>query len=264
MSPQALLPLQASWKHVHSYVHIPLSKINDVIPSALSQEYIDKYGPYAHFSICSVGDDYHCEGHAFDKNGKCVCGAEKPVEEVTLEETYGNRNATMVFLSKPNKDFEVILEAPSLMGTNQFVKWEYRPLNGTEWSDLVSTPVVGFIIPDSLRVNAVYESLTEPKLTLKAEHYESDGLLFTMQYVLPKGWKATNAAVVYGDNHMLRYMEVVRSHTLWATFELTDPFFGIEIVSAARLIQRRIITTEKIIFLPKTKTKTKQHCVTRY
>lgn len=75
--------LQASWKHVHSYVHIPLSKINDVIPVELSQEYIDKYGEYAHFSICSLVDYYHFEGHTFDKNGKCVCGFERPATEVT-------------------------------------------------------------------------------------------------------------------------------------------------------------------------------------
>ena len=222
------ITLQATWKHVHSYVHISLSKIDNLISGLISQEYIDKYGPYVHFSICSLADDYHFEGHTFDKNGKCACGAEKPVEEVTLEETYGNRNSTMVIVSTPKKDSEVILNAP-LMGTDQFVKWEYRSLNGTEWRDLASFPVVGFIIPGSLRVNAVYESLTEPKLTLKAERYSTDGLLFTMQYALPKGWKATNAAVIYGDNHMLRYMEVVRSHTPAATLELSDPFLGMTI-----------------------------------
>ena len=50
-----------------------------------------------------------------------------------------------------------------------------------------------------------------------------------MQYVLPKGWKGTNAAVLYGDNHMVRYMDVVRSHTPVATLELSDPFLGIPI-----------------------------------
>ncbi len=223
------ITLQATWKHVHSYVHIPLSTINNLIPDLLSDEYIDKYGPYVHFSICSLADDYHFEGHTFNKNGQCSCGAEKPEVEVTLEETYGDLN--LVFQSKPKKDSEVILNAP-LMGTDQFVKWEYRSLNGSTWHDLVSTPVVGFIIPDSLRVHAVYESLTEPQLTLKAERYSTDGLLFTMQYVLPKGWKATNAAVVYGDNHMLRYMEVERSSSSWASVELTDPWIGIPIPGA--------------------------------
>lgn len=221
------ITLQATWKHVHSYVNVPLSKVNDLMPGTLPQEYITKYGQYLHFSICSLADEFHFEGHTFDKNGKCVCGAERPVEEVTLQETYGDLN--MVIQSKPKKDSEVILNAP-VMDTNQFVKWEYRSLNGSTWHDLVSTPVVGFIIPDSLRVHAVYESLTEPKLTLKAERYSTDGLLFTMQYALPQGWKATNAAVVYGDNHMLRYMQVVRSNTSW--YSITDPFFGIEIVSA--------------------------------
>lgn len=221
------ITLQATWKHVHSYVNVPLSKVNDLMPGTLPQEYITKYGQYLHFSICSLADEFHFEGHTFDKNGKCACGAERPVEEVTLQETYGDLN--MVIQSKPKKDSEVILNAP-VMDTKQFVKWEYRSLNGSTWHDLVSTPVVGFIIPDSLRVHAVYESLTEPKLTLKAERYSTDGLLFTMQYALPQGWKATNAAVVYGDNHMLRYMKVVRSNTSW--YSITEPFFGIEIASA--------------------------------
>ena len=221
------ITLQATWKHVHSYVNVPLSKVNDLLPGAMPQEYITNYGQYVHFSICSLADEFHFEGHTFDKNGKCACGAERPVEEVTLQETYGDLK--MVIQSKPKKDSEVILNAP-VMDTKQFVKWEYRSLNGSTWHDLVSTPVVGFIIPDSLRVHAVYESLTEPKLTLKAERYSTDGLLFTMQYALPQGWKATNAAVVYGDNHMLRYMKVVRSNTSW--YSITEPFFGIEIVSA--------------------------------
>ena len=222
------MTLQATWKHVHAYVRLPLSKINDVIPGALSQATIDEYAPYVHFSICSHVDDYKFEGHTYDKNGKCVCGVVKPTPTVTLEETYGNRNSGLIFMSTPKKDSEVVLVAPQ-MGTDQFVKWEYRSLNGSTWRDLVSTPVVGFIIPGSLRVNAVYQSLNAPQLTLQAERYNNNGLLFTMQYVLPKGWKATNAYVIYGDNHMLRYMEVVRSHTPWATLELSDPFLGIPI-----------------------------------
>ena len=206
-------------------VYIPLSKINSVIPGALSQSYIDTYGPYLHFRLCYFADDCYFEGHTYDKNGKCVCGAEKPSTNVTLEQTYGNRNATLIFLSKPQKNSEVIISAPS-MGTNKFVKWEYRSLNGSTWHDLSSAPIAGFIIPDSMRVNAVYESMSSPKLTLKAERYNSDGLLFMMQYVLPKGWKATNAAVIYGDNHMLRYMEVVRSNR--PLFTVTDPIFGFE------------------------------------
>ena len=222
------MTLQAAWKHVHAYVRLPLSKINDVIPSALSQATIDEYAPYVHFSICSHVDDYKFEGHVYDKNGKCACGAVKPTPTVTLEETYGNRNSGLVVVSKPKQNSEVVLVAPQ-MGTDQFVKWEYRSLNGSTWRDLVSTPVVGFIIPGSLRVNAVYQSLNAPQLTLQAERYNNDGILFTMQYALPKGWKATNAYVIYGDNHMLRYMEVVRSHTPWATLELSDPFLGIPI-----------------------------------
>lgn len=131
----------------------------------------------------------------------------------------------MVFVPKPKQNSEVILNAP-LMGTDQFVKWEYRSLNGTEWSDLVSTPVVDFIIPGSLRVN----------------------------YVLPKGWKATNAAVVYGDNHMLRYMNVQRSTHPIATIGLTDLFWAYQFperrLISGHLIQRRIIMIVKIIFLP--------------
>ena len=152
----------------------------------------------------------------------------KPTPTVTLEETYGNRNSGLVVVSKPKQNSEVVLVAPQ-MGTDQFVKWEYRSLNGTTWRDLVSSPVVGFIIPGSLRVNAVYQSLNAPQLTLQAERYNNNGLLFTMQYALPRGWKATNAYVIYGDNHMLRYMEVVRSHTPWVSLELTDPFLGIPI-----------------------------------
>ena len=92
----------------------------------------------------------------------------------------------MVVTSNPEKNSEVTLVAPSI-GTDQFLKWEYRSLSGTTWHDLASTPVVGFIIPSSLHVHAVYQSLTSPDLTLTAERYGTDGLLFMMQYVLPKG-----------------------------------------------------------------------------
>ena len=214
------ITLKASWKHVHSYANIPLSKLNSVIPGALTDEHIDEYEPYLHFSLCSLADDYHFEAHKYDKNGKCACGAVKPTPEVTLEATYGSLN--LVFTSKPKKDSEVILVAPSI-GTDQFKKWEYRALNGTTWHDLASSPVVGFIIPGSLRVHAVYESLSVPDLTLQAERYSTDGVLFTMQYALPKGWKATDAAVIYGDNHMMRYMEVKRSSRAAATIGITDP-----------------------------------------
>ncbi|MBQ4430892.1 MAG: InlB B-repeat-containing protein, partial [Synergistaceae bacterium] len=223
------ITLQAAWKHVHSYAYIPLSNINSVIPGALPQEYIDKYGQYFHFKLCSLADDRCFEAHEYDKNGKCVCGAEKPSTEVTLEQTYGNRNATLVFRSKPQKNSPVTLSAPSTIGTDKFIKWEYRSLDSTTWHDLASHPAIGFVIPGSMRVNAVYRPLTSPDLTLTAERYGDDGLLFMMQYVLPKGWKATNAAVLYGDNHMVRYMEVVRSHTPVASLELTDPFLGIPI-----------------------------------
>ena len=223
------ITLQAAWKHVHAYAYIPLTKINDVIPNALSEANVAEYNTYMHFVMCSLVDDYYFEAHEFNKDGKCACGYTKPTSTaVTLEETYGNRNAGLIVISNPAKDSEVTLAAPSI-GTNQFVKWEYRSLNGTTWKDLASSPVAGFIIPGSLRVNAVYEKLTAPQLTLQAEHYGDDGLLFTMQYMLPNGCKATNAAVVYGDNHMLRYMEIVRASTPLVTLELTDPFLGIPI-----------------------------------
>ena len=222
------ITLQATWKHVHSYVNLLLSEVNMLLPGMLTQKYIEQYEKHIHFSVCSLIDDYHFEGHTFDKNGNCSCGCVKQPNPVTLEETYGDRDSKMIITSKPNQDSEVILNAP-LKGTDQFVKWEYRSLNGSTWRDLASSPVVGFIIPGNLRVNAVYESLKEPRLILRAEHYETDNLLFTMQYALPKGWKATNAAIIYGDNHMLRYMEVVRAHTSWLTLELSDPFLGIPI-----------------------------------
>ena len=217
------ITLKASWKHVHSYAYIPLSKLNNVIPGALTQEYIDTYGPYLHFRLCSLADDFYFEGHTYDKNGKCVCGAVRPIPEVTLEQTYGDRDSAKIFQSKPKQNSTVILSAPS-MGTDKFVKWEYRSLNGSTWRDLASSPVAGFIIPDNMRVNAVYEKLSTPKLKLQAERYSSDGLLFTMQYVLPEGWEAKNAAVIYGDNHMLRYMTVSRIELSHSAVAL--PIFG--------------------------------------
>ena len=189
------ITLQATWKHVHSYVNLLLSEVNMLLPGMLTQKYIEQYEKHIHFSVCSLIDDYHFEGHTFDKNGNCSCGCVKQPNPVTLEETYGDRDSKMIITSKPNQDSEVILNAP-LKGTDQFVKWEYRSLNGSTWRDLASSLVVGFIIPGNLRVNAVYESLKEPRLILRAEHYETDNLLFTMQYALPKGWKATNAAII--------------------------------------------------------------------
>lgn len=169
------ITLQAAWKHVHSYVRVPMSRVNSVIPDVLTQEEIESYSPYMHCVMCSLVDDYYFEAHTYNKNSKCVCGAAKPSSTVTLEKTYGD--SSMIVTSTPAQNSAVTLVAPP-KGTDHFVKWEYRSLNGSTWSDFAAAPVVGFVLPGSMHVNAVYGKLTAPKLTLKTEHYGDDGLLW--------------------------------------------------------------------------------------
>ena len=201
--------LKARWKHVHSFAKIPLSKINDVMPGALSQTYIDKYNTHLHFKICSLADSYTFEAHEFDKDGKCVCGFDINTSEVTLEISYNNREDSNPFKFQYKRNSNVNLTAP-ILGTDRFVKWEYRSLNGTEWKDLAEYPDISFPIPGSIRVNAVYQSLTKPELTLKAENNKEDSLLFTMSYTLPTDCTAKSAIIAFGDNYMLWYRKVVR------------------------------------------------------
>lgn len=216
------LTLKATWKHVHAYAYLKMSDLSNVF----SQAEIEQYGPYVHFRICTHADDYSLDSHTYGKNGKCVCGAEKPNTNVTLELARNNRNVSNPDKVTLQKNSSIVLTATPT-GTDKFVKWEYRALNGSTWYDLSSSPLAGFTIHDSMRVNAVFESLNTPKLALRAERYDTDGLLFNMQYVLPNSWTAKNAGVVYGDNHMLRYMIVNRVKTPMITF--TDPFIGFEI-----------------------------------
>lgn len=242
------LTLKATWKHVHTYVNFALEEMNDLIPDLVTKEFIDKYGAYAHFTICVEADDYTFVAHQYDENGKCDCGAVKPnTDEVTLERSFKDRNDNNPFKSTHKKNSTVSVTAPSI-GTDKFQKWEYRLLNGSEWKDFMPYQSGSFVIPVSIRLNGVYSSLTAPQLTLKAERYE-DGLLFSLQYLLPTTWQAKYVAIIWGDNHKLRYMKVKRTEALrgyyldyydWENNALNDKEVGKDI------LRQRMINSEAV------------------
>ena len=215
------MTLKAVWKHAHDYAYLTLANAVARAPGIFTQNDVNKYNSHLHFRICL---DTRClehgtEPHEFDKNGKCYyCGFEDPSQAaVTVEVTINSRDAVPANTYKTKMSSYIVLIAPT-RGTDKFIKWEYRSLDGTEWKDLSSSASTVSPITGNVRINAVYERLTNPELTLSAQHYEDDGILFMLNYTLPTGSTAKNAVVIYGDNYMLGYKTVERE-----TFPLDRP-----------------------------------------
>ena len=213
------LGLTAQWKHVHEYVKYQISQFGDAL-----KDY-QKYNGIVHIAICNC-DDVELVAHEFNPAGKCACGYEKPdAENVQLDIAYGRMNGTtfqtymLGFPEFAKRGDEVKIDAPHMWGSNmQFKKWQYST-NGQNWYDLAAFEIVGFLIPRSMQVRAIYESnVTEPQLELQSSNYlepythdgqtyKMDNILFQMDYKLPDGYKLIDAGIRMGDNAGISYYE---------------------------------------------------------
>ncbi len=213
------LGLTAQWKHVHEYVKYQISQFGDAL-----KDY-QKYNGIFHIAICNC-DDVELVAHEFNPAGKCACGYEKPgSENVQLDIAYGRMNGTtfqtymLGFPEFAKRGDEVKIDAPHMWGSNmQFKKWQYST-NGQNWYDLAAFEIVGFLIPRSMQVRAIYESnVTEPQLELQSSNYlepythdgqtyKMDNILFQMDYKLPDGYKLIDAGIRMGDNAGISYYE---------------------------------------------------------
>ncbi len=204
--------LKAQWKHVHAYSKIPLTEINDVMPGVFSQEQVNKYNNFLHAALCANLDDLRSEAHEFDADGKCVCGFDRNTAEITVEISYNDRDTKKPSVSKHKMGSTVSLTPPPL-GASRFVKWEYRPLDGTTWRDIAQFPTISVPVNGSVRINAVFDGVDKPKMILQATTDSTD-IDFTMSYLLPAGCTAKNAVIAFGDNYLLFYKKVVRQFVL--------------------------------------------------
>ena len=215
------LNLKAQWKHVHSYACVPLnySGFNDAL-----SDYYDDYLRYIHVKFCAL-DDIQLETHTFN-NGVCTgCGYTKPGStEVKLDVSYwkdGASNAWMQeFPRTVKKDNEVTVSAYAAIGDYHFSKWQYSTDSGATWEDLVAATTVGFIIPCSMRVRALYVNDVKPQVSLSARSYEVkaqgylwDSVLFQMEYKLPDNCEYVDAGIRMGDNAGIAYYEVKEERT---------------------------------------------------
>ena len=210
------LELNAQWKHVHSYTCVPL---NFPAFNGALDEY-SEYFPYVHVRICGCFD-IKLEAHTF-QNGVCTqCGYEQPgATEVQLQVSYWKDGASSPWLEEAprtvKKNEEVNVAAFVQIGTNVFSKWQYSTDNGTTWKDLAASSMVGFIIPCSTQLRAVYVStILEPQIDLSARSYVTeaqgynwDTVLFQMHYKLPDGYTFVDAGVRMGDNEGISYYAI--------------------------------------------------------
>lgn len=214
------LGLTAQWKHVHEYVKYQISQFGNALKN------YQKYNGIFHIAICNC-DDVELVAHEFNPAGKCACGYEKPgSENVQLDIAYGRMNGTtfqtymLGFPEIVKRGDEVKIDAPHMWGSNmQFKKWQYSTNKGQNWYDLAAFEIVGFLIPRSMQVRAIYESnVTEPQLELQSSNYlettthegqtyKMDNILFQMDYKLPDGYKLIDAGIRMGDNAGISYYE---------------------------------------------------------
>ena len=211
------LELNAKWKHVHSYTCVPINY--SAFGNALEKYY--KYLPYLHIEFCGCAD-VHIVAHTFNESGLCTgCGYTKPGStEAKLEVFYWKDGAQSAWMAEEERTVkrneEVVVDAFWQIGDYQFSKWQYSTDNGQTWADLAADTMVGFIIPCSMQVRALYVStITEPQLNLSARNYVTqaqgynwDSVLFQMNYKLPEGYTLVDAGVRMGDNAGISYYEM--------------------------------------------------------
>ena len=211
------LELNAQWKHVHSYTSVPLDYSG--FGNALAE--YSSYLPYLHVDFCGC-NDLRVVAHTFNQAGVCTgCGYTKEnATEAQLKVSYWKENGTSAWIQRPDKTVaineEVNVEAFWQIDDYQFSKWQYSTDSGATWNDLAATTMVGFIIPCSMQVRAIYVStITQPQLSLSARNYVTqaqghnwDSVLFQMEYKLPEGYTLVDAGVRMGDNNGISYYEI--------------------------------------------------------
>ena len=188
------LTLKAEWKHVHSYVCLPLDH------AAFGGAFADFYGykGQLHIKVCTSMDAYSVEAHSF-VNGKCVCGASIFDNKVSLTKIIDADSSTMQAI----KNSVVSISAPSNKNSKQFTKWQYST-DGSNWSDLTASPYVAFAIPSNLQVKAVYEG-PSVKQTITSFLYNGN-LAFQFNYSVPEGMTVVDAGLLTGNNSHIKYM----------------------------------------------------------
>jgi len=209
------IKLRAEWKHVHSYGCYAL---NSPIFGGGFDEYCnpadkDNYRlPTLHIRLCGSWDDYQIEAHHFDKDGKCACGYQKEFKYFTLHDL---NSGTSKQVAK-GKTYEQTAPEKNANG-EVFSCWCYLLSGSNELQMLTTERKLSFVLPEDdhateLSIFAVYRAvpveLTEPKMELIARPAlagSTKAIQFTMEYELPKGWKATECVLKAGDNDMLFY-----------------------------------------------------------
>jgi hypothetical protein len=227
------LDLVALWEHVHAYTCVPL---NFPAFNGALDEYSD-YFPYIHVRICGCFD-IKLEAHTF-QNGVCTqCGYEKPgATEVQLQVSYWKDGASSPWLEEAprtvKRNEEVNVAAFAQIGNYAFSKWQYSTDSGATWKDLAASSMVGFIIPCSMQLRAVYVStISQPQIELSARNYVTeaqgynwDTVLFQMHYKLPDGYTFVDAGVRMGDNEGISYYEM-KEYKQSAAKKATDVGFS--------------------------------------
>ena len=193
------LKLRAAWRHVHSYVCLTLD--HSIFGGAFAS-YIDAgYDKYAHIKLCTGLDDFCVEAHSY-VNGKCACGAEKPIPEVTLTKTVGEEDPATV---QVKQDSVVVVTAPQKKGSSKFSEWQYSS-DGENWRTLSTGASTAFVIPSDLEIKAVYEA---PKAELRLESFDYNGkIAFGMSYKVPDGYTVVDGGILTGNNSHIGYMAV--------------------------------------------------------
>ena len=233
------LELEAQWKHVHSYTCVPL----DYAGFNGALDAYSKYFPYLHVNFCGCAD-VNLESHTF-RNGVCTgCGYTKAgATEVKLEVSYWKAGAASAWINElprtVKRNEEVTVSAYYEIGDWQFSKWQYSTDSGQSWKDLAATTLVGFIIPCSAQVRAIYVStITQPQIELSAKNYVTaaqgynwDTVLFQMNYKLPNGYTFVDAGVRMGDNDGISYFELKEvKHTTGEKAAMAGMSLGLNLI----------------------------------
>lgn len=190
------LSLKAKWKHVHSYVCLPLDH------STFDGAFADYYGykGQLHIKLCTSMDDYCAEAHSF-VNGKCACGASITDNKVKLTKKVGGTTSE----SNVVKNSIVSITAPEKQSNQTFSKWQYST-NDATWYDLTTMRGVAFAIPASMSVKAVYEQ-DRFKLTMNSFKYDSSHVAYQFNYSVPDGFTVVDGGLMLGDNVRMRFWD---------------------------------------------------------
>ena len=211
------LSLQATWKHVHEYISYPISAFGSAL-----EKYM-KYNGVLHVAICNC-DDVEIVEHEFNPAGKCACGYVKPgATKVQLDIAYGRLEGTTFttfmngFPQFAKTGEEVKVEAFHNWGDLEFKTWQYSTDGGQTWEELAAFEIVGFLIPCSMKVRALYvnpvqtptielaSSAYDDKAEYQGQTYTMGNILYQMSYKLPDGYKLLDAGIRMGDNAGISY-----------------------------------------------------------